>query len=184
MSTKQRNPSLILAFLIIAMAVMIRPGLAQVDVDVDDTQISPTLETSFKKHHGHHGHNHGHSSPPPEPADSPDNSPDDKNIKHIPKKLKEFVEECTKHISNDCADEIVAALYNPDKKKEVNIDAKCCHQLVRIGLKCHDAIVKVFIGLPGVHKDAKVIKRNSHRVFHSCEIIDKRNQHLSPPPRS
>ncbi|OIT20432.1 PREDICTED: uncharacterized protein LOC109220176 [Nicotiana attenuata] len=120
-------------------------------------------------------HHEKHPSPPQEEDEH------DKYINSLPKDLLNFVENCTKKFPLKCGDKVINAI-----NEKGNVDKKCCHDLVKMGLKCHKALIKVYIGLPEVKDkiDPKVVKHNANKVFKKCVALDKKKHHhssLSPP---
>ncbi|KAK4337611.1 hypothetical protein RND71_042098 [Anisodus tanguticus] len=132
--------------------------------------ISSAIPALCKSHH--------HKKHPP-PTMKEDEH--DKYINSLPKDLIKFVENCTKYLPLKCGEKVIEDILDKG-----NVDKKCCHDLVRMGYKCHKSLIKVYIGLPEVKNkiDPKVIKSNAKKVFKKCVVEDKKNKHHStyPPP--
>ncbi|WMV36434.1 hypothetical protein MTR67_029819 [Solanum verrucosum] len=130
--------------------------------------ISSAIPSLCKSHH------HKNHPPPTIPPSQKEENAHEKYINSIPKKLLEYLENCTKYLPNNCGIKVLNATLH-DKE---DIDKKCCHDLVGMGLKCYKTLIKVYIGLPEVKDkiDSKVVKSNVSKVFKRCVALDKKKK--------
>ncbi|KAG5593836.1 hypothetical protein H5410_035068 [Solanum commersonii] len=128
--------------------------------------ISSAIPSLCKSHH------HKNHPPPTIPPSQKEENAHEKYINSLPKKLLEYLENCTKYLPNNCGIKVLNATLH-DKE---DIDKECCHDLVGMGLKCYKTLIKVYIGLPEVKDkiDSKVVKSNVSKVFKRCVALDKK----------
>ncbi|CAN4084340.1 unnamed protein product [Withania somnifera] len=126
-------------------------------------------------------HHKEYPSPPSQIGDA-----NDKYIDSLPKKLIDYLKNCTKHLSRDCGEQVINATLDKG-----DVDKKCCHDLVGMGPMCHKSLIKVYIDLPEINDkiDSKVVKSNVNKVFKTCVILDKKKKkeeedYYTPSPRS
>ncbi|KAL3535259.1 hypothetical protein ACH5RR_003720 [Cinchona calisaya] len=145
--------SSILAALIIGSALM---AMAQPGPD-QNPKVLPQPKNN------NHPHNNRSAKPPSS------KSPRVVYLDSIPQKVKDYVDNCTKNVTDDCGEEIVGSLFSARK-----VHSKCCNELVNIGEKCHKTLVNVLSGSPDVKQSAGVLKANGHKVFSYCVRLVKK----------
>ncbi|GLT97588.1 hypothetical protein SLE2022_151450 [Rubroshorea leprosula] len=53
---------------------------------------------------------------------------------------REYLEECARKITNECAKPIVTYVFTDDKTR---VPTECCRKLVSAGQRCHDGLVQL-----------------------------------------
>lgn len=130
--------------------------------------ISSAIPSLCKSHH------HKEHPPPTIPPSQKEENAHEKYINSLPKELVEYLENCTKYLPNKCGVKVLNATLHG----KGDIDKKCCHDLVGMGLKCYKNLIKVYIGLPEVKDkiDSKDVKSNVKKVFEKCVDLDKKKK--------
>ena len=107
------------------------------------------------------------------PTSSP--SVDEIYVQNLPQNFKDILEECTKKMTVDCSEEIVTNMIN----SKTPVSDNCCKKLVDMGLKCHKALVRLFVGLPEAKGYASQIYGNGAIVYNNCALLANK---ASPAP--
>ncbi|VFQ97690.1 unnamed protein product [Cuscuta campestris] len=122
---------------------------------------------------------HGGAQPQPggpttgRPAASPEHKSQQQwYMDSLPKNVTEFLDNCTDHMSVDCATEVISAMLLRRDVSDV-----CCGDLVLMGIECHSSLVKLFIHSPDQKANAPLIIANSQRVFDYCTVVDRKRRY-------
>ncbi|KAF7153990.1 hypothetical protein RHSIM_Rhsim01G0015900 [Rhododendron simsii] len=111
----------------------------------------------------------GGDNPAPAPSPSYDLSPaaEDLNyINSIPPAERKLLDDCSNRMTRKCGDNVVSGLL---MKSEVSDD--CCTQLVRMGKKCHNHLVKLLVRYPDFRQNAATIKESSRKIWSGCRDV-------------
>ncbi|KAG8366814.1 hypothetical protein BUALT_Bualt16G0006900 [Buddleja alternifolia] len=91
---------------------------------------------------------------------------------------EEFLEQCEKRMTSDCADQIIENIFKDDK----SVNKTCCSKLINMGPDCHKELLNREKTL---HEDKKYIAKSEH-LWKRCEkIVGPVKDHGYPklPPR-
>ncbi len=78
-----------------------------------------------------------------------------------------FLDTCTKQISNECGTAIFTSIF---LKNEV-ITEDCCQQLVKMGLRCHNGLVRNIISIPEFKANQSITLPRSTKIWNKCTLV-------------
>ncbi|KAF7806583.1 protein DOWN-REGULATED IN DIF1 11-like [Senna tora] len=126
-------------------AVLFSPGLLAVEDDIDELALAPTPSYSD-----------------PDLIDS-----ELLRMWQPPSKDLKFLEKCLTKIYPECGEEIFGGMFGADD--DILPTKPCCFQLVNMGKKCHDTMVKTVLAIPELKSEAPRVLRNSNRIWKACD---------------
>ncbi|XP_075665886.1 protein DOWN-REGULATED IN DIF1 11-like [Castanea sativa] len=78
-----------------------------------------------------------------------------------------FLDNCKKKLTYNCGTSIFTTIFLKDEV----ITQDCCHQLVKIGLACHNGLVKHVISIPEFKANQSITLRRGVKIWNKCKLV-------------
>uniref|UniRef100_A0A7N2L170 Prolamin-like domain-containing protein n=1 Tax=Quercus lobata TaxID=97700 RepID=A0A7N2L170_QUELO len=78
-----------------------------------------------------------------------------------------FLDNCKKKLTDNCGTSIFTTIFLKDEV----ITPDCCHQLVKIGLACHNGLVKHIISIPEFKANQSITLPRSVKIWNKCKLV-------------
>ena len=78
-----------------------------------------------------------------------------------------FLDNCKKKLTDHCGTSIFTTIFLKDEV----ITPDCCHQLVKIGLACHNGLVKHIISIPEFKANQSITLLRSVKIWNKCKLV-------------